>query len=99
MAVRLNSPGGDVFQGLAIFNVLRSLPDVHVKIEGMAASIASIIAMAGKKISISDNGFLMIHNPMGVAMGESEDMRATADALDKVKGAPGGDLPKAFRPA
>lgn len=82
--LRINSPGGSVFDGLAIYNFLKE-QDVTVQVDGLAASIASIIAMAGKEIRIASNGFLMIHNPWGGAMGDSEEMRQTADLLDKIR--------------
>lgn len=82
--LRINSPGGSVFDGLAIYNFLKG-QDVTVQVDGLAASIASIIAMAGKEVRIAGNGFLMIHNPWGGAMGDSEEMRQTADLLDKIR--------------
>lgn len=83
--VEINSPGGDVFAGLAIFNGLRaSGKKVNVKVIGLAASAASLIAMAGDTIEMPENTFMMVHNPWSFAMGGSEDMRATADMLDKV---------------
>lgn len=84
ITLRINSPGGSVFDGLAIYNFLKER-DVTVQIDGLAASIASVIAMAGKEVKIAGNGFLMIHNPWGGAMGEAEDMRQTADLLDKIR--------------
>jgi len=86
LTVRLNTPGGSVFDGLAIYNYLKSLPDVTVKIDGLAASIGSIIMLAGRRVEIAANGFVMIHNPSGFVVGESEDMRETADLLDKIQG-------------
>ena len=86
ITIRMNSVGGSVFDGLAIYNVLRSHQGyVTVKIEGLSASIATIIALAGDKIEMAENGFFMIHNPFGGSMGEAEDMRKTADLLDKIK--------------
>lgn len=82
--LRINSPGGSVFDGLAIYNFLKE-QDVTVQVDGLAASIASIIAMAGKEVRIASNGFLMIHNPWGGAMGDSDEMRQTADLLDKIR--------------
>lgn len=84
--VRINSPGGSVFEGMAIYNALLRHPgDVHVWIDGVAASIASVIAMAGKVVHMSDNAMFMIHNPSGVVLGTSEDLRKTADVLDQLK--------------
>tara|TARA_R100001463_G_scaffold56868_2_gene109022 strand:- start:581 stop:1567 length:987 start_codon:yes stop_codon:yes gene_type:complete len=86
ITIRMNSVGGSVFDGLAIYNVLRSHQGyVKVKIEGLSASIASIIALAGDDIEMAENGFFMIHNPFGKSMGGADDMRKTADLLDKIK--------------
>lgn len=82
----LHSPGGEVFDGWAIYNALKSAPQsVHVRIEGLAASMASVIAMAGDTVSMPRNSYLMIHNPSGLALGESSDMRQLADLLDKLR--------------
>lgn len=80
--VQINSPGGDMFEGLAIYNVLRehSQP-ITIKIMGMAASAASIIAMAGDTVEIGAASFLMIHNCWVVAVGNRHDMQETADFL------------------
>jgi ATP-dependent Clp endopeptidase proteolytic subunit ClpP len=84
--LRLNSPGGSVFDAVAIYNALRRhLGEVTVWIDGIAASAASYIAMAGDMIVMPENAFLMIHDPSGLVMGTAEDMRSTAEALDKVK--------------
>lgn len=82
--VRINSPGGDVFDGLAIYNFLRGL-NATVQIDGLAASMASVIALAGKEVRIAENGFFMVHNPWGVAAGDAADLRDYADMLDKVQ--------------
>lgn len=80
--VQINSPGGDMFEGIAIYNVLREHAQaVTVKIMGMAASAASVIAMAGDTIEIGAASFLMIHNCWVVAVGNADDMRETADYL------------------
>ncbi|KGL00050.1 protease [Thalassobacter sp. 16PALIMAR09] len=85
--LRLNSPGGSVFDAVAIYNALkRHAGDITVWIDGIAASAASYIAMAGDTVVMPENAFLMIHDPSGLVMGTAEDMRATAEALDKVKG-------------
>ena len=85
--LRLNSPGGSVFDAVAIYNALkRHAGDITVWIDGIAASAASYIAMAGNTIVMPENSFLMIHDPSGLVMGTAEDMRSTAEALDKVKG-------------
>jgi ATP-dependent Clp endopeptidase proteolytic subunit ClpP len=85
--LRLNSPGGSVFDAVAIYNALkRHEGTITVWIDGIAASAASYIAMAGDTIIMPENAFLMIHDPSGLVMGTAEDMRSTAEALDKVKG-------------
>jgi len=85
--LRLNSPGGSVFDAVAIYNALkRHSGEITVWIDGIAASAASYIAMAGDTIVMPENAFLMIHDPSGLVMGTAEDMRSTAEALDKVKG-------------
>ena len=85
--LRLNSPGGSVFDAVAIYNALsRHSGTITVWIDGIAASAASYIAMAGDEIVMPENAFLMIHDPSGLVMGTAEDMRSTAEALDKVKG-------------
>lgn len=80
--VQINSPGGDMFEGLAIYNVLREHPQaITVKVMGMAASAASIIAMAGDTVEIGAASFLMIHKCWVVAQGNEDDMREVADFL------------------
>jgi len=84
--VRINSPGGAVFEGLAIYNTLKNHPAKKiVHVDGMAASIASVIAMAGDEIRIAKNGFVMVHEPSSYARGKSTDLRRIADMMDKVK--------------
>jgi ATP-dependent Clp endopeptidase proteolytic subunit ClpP len=84
--VRINSPGGSVFEGVAIYNAFARYPgDVTVHIDGIAASIASIIAMAGKRILMAENAMMMIHNPWSIAAGSSGDFRKQADVLDQIK--------------
>jgi len=86
--VKINSPGGDVFDGLAIFEMLSEHPAaVTVDITGLAASIASVIAMAGKPIRMKASATLMIHDPWAVSMGGSKELRRAADVLDKSKNA------------
>lgn len=83
VTVEINSPGGDYFEGLAIFNLLREHPrNVTVKVVGVAASAAAVIAMAGDKIQVPRAGFLMIHNVWVLAIGNASDLRAIADGLD-----------------
>lgn len=86
LTLSLHSPGGEVFDGLAIYHALKARGNVNVRIEGLAASMASVIAMAGTRISMPRNAYLMIHNPSGFAMGDAGDMRQLADLLDKLKG-------------
>lgn len=81
--VQLNSPGGDMFEGIAIFNVLREHPkDITIKVMGMAASAASIIAMAGDRVEMGAASFLMIHNCWVLAAGNRHDMRQTSEWLE-----------------
>jgi len=85
LTLRLNSPGGSVFDAVAIYNALqRHAGTVTVSIDGIAASAASYIAMAGDEIIMPENAFLMIHDPSGMVMGTANDMRAMAEALDKI---------------
>lgn len=85
--VRINSGGGDVFDGLAIYNLLaQHSARVEVDIDGLAASMASVIAMAGDEVRMGASAFMMIHNPWTVAVGESSEMREAADLLDKMQG-------------
>ncbi|MFH5927072.1 head maturation protease, ClpP-related [Roseomonas xinghualingensis] len=81
--VHLNSPGGDMFEGIAIYNMLREHPaKVTVKVLGLAASAASIVAMAGDEIQIGAASFLMIHNCWVMAVGNRFDMKETAEWLE-----------------
>lgn len=87
VTIRINSPGGDVFDGASIFNALTSHKGkVTTRIEGLAASIASVIAMAGAKVQAYDNTMLMIHNAWTCMCGNQYEMRDTADLLEKVDG-------------
>lgn len=87
ITLRLNSPGGDVFDGLAIYNILKQhRARVTVQVDGLAASIASLIAMAGDEIRMAANSFMMIHKAWGMAIGNADDMQAMADTLGKVDG-------------
>lgn len=84
--VFINSPGGDVFAGQAIYSMLkRHKAQVHVYIDGLAASIASLIAMAGDKVVMPANAMMMIHNPWTLAVGNANDFRKLADDLDKIR--------------
>lgn len=82
VTVNINSPGGDFFEGVAILNLLLEHPArVSVKVMGLAASAASVIAMAGDDLTIGVGSFLMIHNAWAVAIGNQHDLRAAADIL------------------
>lgn len=84
--VFINSPGGSVFDGTTIYNVLVRHPaKVDVTIDGIAASIASVIAMAGDTIRMGENAMMMIHDPMVMTWGRAEDLRKEADVLDQLK--------------
>ncbi|UOM36647.1 head maturation protease, ClpP-related [Acuticoccus sp. I52.16.1] len=86
ITLRINSPGGSVFDAVAIHNALKRHPaGVTVWIDGIAASAASYIAMAGDEVVMPANAFLMIHDPSGMVLGTAGDMRAMAEALDKIK--------------
>jgi ATP-dependent protease ClpP protease subunit len=83
VTVNVNSPGGDMFEGLAIYNLLREYKGaVTVKVLGVAASAASVIAMAGDEIQIARAAFLMIHNAWVVAAGNRNELRDIADTLE-----------------
>lgn len=83
VTVNINSPGGDMFEGLAIYNLLREYEgNVTVKILGIAASAASVIAMAGDEIKIGRGAFLMIHNCWVVAMGNRHDLQQVASDME-----------------
>ena len=85
--LRLNSPGGSVFDAVAIFNALtRHTGTITVWIDGIAASAASYVAMAGDEIVMPENAFLMIHDPSGIVMGTATDMRDMAATMDKIAG-------------
>jgi len=84
--LRVNSPGGNVFDGLAIFNsLLTHGAKITAQVDGLAASIASVILMAASEISMGENTFLMLHNPSTMIGGDAPRMRKMADTLDKVK--------------
>jgi ATP-dependent Clp protease, protease subunit len=86
LTVRINSPGGSVFDGVAIYNALkRHDAAITVWIDGIAASIASMIAMAGDEIVMPENAMLVLHDPSGLVAGTASDMRAMAEALDRMK--------------
>ncbi|MBF6987249.1 head maturation protease, ClpP-related [Cupriavidus sp. IK-TO18] len=81
----INSPGGSVFDALAMYNALRATgAEITVKVLGVAASAASLLAMAGDKIIMPENAFMMVHNPLAGAFGNAADHRDMADVLDKI---------------
>jgi ATP-dependent Clp endopeptidase proteolytic subunit ClpP len=83
--LRINSPGGDVFDGAAIFNALERHPaKVITHIDGLAASMASVIALAGDEVRMAENAFFMIHHPWCLCVGNAEDMKKTAEILEKI---------------
>ena len=83
MTVKINPPGGDMFEGIAIYNLLRAhKAKVTVEVLGWAASAASIIAMAGDEIRMGLGTFMMVHNAWGVVIGNRHDMREAADLFD-----------------
>ena len=83
--LRINSLGGDVFDGMAMYNVIkRREAKTTVFIEGIAASIATIIALGADKIVMAENSLFMIHNAWGGTMGDAKDMRKTAETLEKI---------------
>ena len=80
----INSGGGSVFDGIAIYNMLKShKATVNVYVEGLAASIASVIAMAGDTITMRSGSMMMVHMPWTLSQGNAEEMRRTADTLEK----------------
>lgn len=86
ITVWINSPGGDVFAAAQIYNMLRDYKgSVTVKIDGIAASAASVIAMAGNTVCVSPVAMMMIHNPATMAMGEAKDMQKAIVMLNEVK--------------
>lgn len=87
LEVHINSPGGDVFDGLAIYNAIAARPGpVTTVVDGLAASAASFIAQAGKERVVSPGSMVMIHDASGLAIGNAADMRELADLLDLVSG-------------
>lgn len=86
--VRVNSPGGDVFEGRAMATALRTYAGpTRVTVEGLAASAASYLAMSAKKVAIADGAFFMIHNAWSVGWGNKADLRQLADVLEQIDGA------------
>lgn len=86
ITLRVNSPGGDVFEGFAMYSLLKAhKASIDVKVDGLAASIASVIAMAGDSIEIASSAYFMIHDPWTMAGGNATELRKQADLLDKVR--------------
>lgn len=84
--ININSPGGDVFAGQAIYSMLnRHKAYKNVYIDGLAASIASLVAMAGDKIIMPANAMMMIHSPWTFAIGNAQEFRKLADDMDKIR--------------
>ena len=85
LAIHINSLGGEVFDGMAIYSIIqRRKAKTTVYIEGIAASIASVIALAADEVIMSENSLLMIHNAWGGSSGDASEMRKQADVLDKI---------------
>ena len=85
LAIHINSLGGEVFDGMAIYSIIqRRKAKTTVYIEGIAASIASVIALAADEVIMSENSLLMIHNAWGGTQGDASEMRKQADVLDKI---------------
>ena len=85
VSVKINSRGGDVFEGLAMFNAMRDYAGhITTQIDGLAASIASIVALGGDEVIAHESTHVMIHDPWTFAMGSASDLRKTADVLDKI---------------
>lgn len=83
--LRINSPGGEVYDGLAIYNYLNGMDiPVTAMVDGIAASMASVVLMAADVIIVPENAFVMIHNPWGFRMGDADEMRKGADLLEKM---------------
>ncbi len=83
--LHINSPGGSVFEGIAIYNMLKqNKAKVNIYIDALAASIASVIAMSGDAIFMPSNSMMMIHNPYTIAVGNANELRKAADDLDQI---------------
>jgi len=86
ITIWINSPGGDCIAASQIYTMLGEYKgNITVKIDGLAASAASVVAMAGKQVLMSPTALIMVHNPWSVAIGDSEEMRRAQDMLDEVK--------------
>lgn len=86
ITLRINSPGGSIFDGFAMYNALKDhKATITVKIEALAASAASVVALAGDRIEMANNALFMIHNPWVCTCGGSDELRKDADLLDKIR--------------
>lgn len=86
ISVWINSPGGDVFAAAQIYNMLKEYTShITIKIDGIAASAASVVAMAGDDVQMSPVSMIMIHNPLTVAIGDADEMLRAKEMLDEVK--------------
>ena len=87
LTIHINSPGGNVFDGIAVHSAIKARKgNTKIVVDGIAASIASVIVMAGDEIVMAEGSFLMIHNAWTLAIGDSVEMRKMADTLEKVSG-------------
>lgn len=85
IVVHLNTPGGDVFDGIAIYTALRDHPaEIETRVDSLAASIGSVIAMAGDRVVMARHSTMMVHEPWGLAIGNADDMRKLAEVLDRL---------------
>ena len=85
ITLNINSPGGSVFSGIAIYNMIKSHKShITANVQGLAASIATVIAMGADKVVMPSNSMMMIHNAWTIAMGNANDLRKQADDLDKI---------------
>jgi ATP-dependent Clp protease, protease subunit len=85
--VRINSPGGDVFEGFAIYQaLLRDRRQIVTAVDGLAASVASLVMMAGDEINAANTSMVMVHDPWTIAIGNAEDFRAVSEVLDQITG-------------
>jgi ATP-dependent protease ClpP protease subunit len=87
IGLHINSPGGDVFEGMAIYNFFTShQAEVQVSVDGVAASSASLVAMSGSRVEMAPASLFMIHQPWAIMLGDAEELRKEADLLDKISG-------------
>lgn len=85
--VRINSPGGDVFEGFAIYQaLLRDRRTIVTAVDGLAASAASVVMMAGDEINAAETSMVMVHDPWTIAIGNAEDFRQVSELLDQITG-------------